>query len=71
MTQEDRIFELEKTLEIVLDLFDDSLDGKVSITVVQNDPGGSYEMDYELPMTAADSINAAIKVLYTDEEIDE
>lgn len=71
MTQEDRLFELEKTLEVVLDLFEDHRSGAVWINGEVEQADGMIETMVKLPATDAAIINNAITLLYTDEEIDE
>ena len=71
MTQEDRIFELERTLEAVLDLFDDEVNGKVYVAVEVEDPDGLVESVCQLPATDADTVLAAIKTLYSEDSADE
>lgn len=71
MTKDDRIFELEKSLEVVLDLFDDTPDGKVWIDVEFDAGDGSAQWTGEVDRTSADTVLSAIKTLYSEEEIDE
>ena len=71
MTSEDRIFELERTLEAVLDLFDDETDGKVFVAVEVEETDGLIEAICQLPATDADTIITAIKTLYSEDSADE